>query len=123
MRPTFACLLALAAPTPALAQDFHCRNTDAEINCGAGKCSVETQSFTPMELRRTGGRLSICAYSGCWAGPVLVRRQRHGIELLFADVRGTTPGAGTGALAVIYERRERIAQIRWGGSANAMTCD
>ena len=62
-------LALIVAPLPAAAADFHCRNTDAEIWCATGKCGIETQSFTPMELRRTGSnvlaRLDGVMHSGC----------------------------------------------------------
>jgi hypothetical protein len=117
-------LLAALFPLPAFAQDFHCRNTAGEIRCGEGACAIETQGFTPMELTRRGNKVSLCAYSGCWEGPVLVRRTRGALTMLFADVRGSTPGnSGSESLAVIHDRAGRVAQVRWGGFANAMTCD
>ena len=114
--------LLLAAPLPALAQDFDCRNTAAEIRCSAGACEVEKESFTPMQLSRRGATLELCAYSGCWHGEVLVRRTRGGIDLLFAELTGSAAGPGGGSLAVIYDRREKTAQMRWGDFSNAMVC-
>lgn len=108
-------LALIVAPLPAAAADFHCRNTDAEIWCATGKCGIETQSFTPMELRRTGSKLSICAYSGCWDGKLVEDRKHGAIELLFAEAHG--------GLAVIFDSGQAIAQIRWGGFAQVMRCD
>lgn len=109
-------LLALI-PLPAAAQDFSCRNETAEIRCGDGACAIESASFTPMQLTRTGKTLQLCAYSGCWKGPILMRRTHGGVEMLHARLRGS------GAIAVIHDRKARIAQMRWGGFANTMTCD
>lgn len=115
-------LLAVLTPLPALAQDFHCRNEAAEIRCVENGCEVEKDSFTPMELRREGATLSICAYSGCWEGPVLMRRTRGGITFLSAEVYSTAPAQPSHtALSVIYDR-VGTAQIRWLGFSNAMTC-
>jgi hypothetical protein len=117
--------LPLLAPLPALAQDFHCRNTDAEIRCSGGSCAVETDasSFTPMELRRTGDRLSICSYSACWEGPIRMRRSYGGVTFLSAEVKITSPGEpGSAPLAVMYDR-EGSAQIRWLGFSQVMRCD
>lgn len=123
MRIISAALL-LLAPVPALAQDFNCRNTDAEIRCDAGACDIESNSFTPMGLTRRGSTLSICAYSGCSEGPILVRRNRGGIELLYAEVKLTQPGKREPEpLSVIYDRKQKTAQMRWGGFSNVMTCD
>lgn len=115
-------LAALLAPLPAAAHDFSCRNLEAEISCDNGKCEVaKDQGFTPMGLTRRGSVLSICAYSGCSEGRILVSRARGGIAMLYADVRRTTGGAAE-PLAVLYDRAAKTAQMRWGGFSNAMTC-
>ena len=117
--------LMLLAPVPALAQDFHCRNTDAEIRCSGGSCEVEAEKagFTPMELRRTGNRLSICSYSACWEGPIRMRRSYGGVTFLSAEVAITSPGQpGHAPLSVMYEAADATAQIRWLGFSNAMRC-
>jgi hypothetical protein len=106
----------LVLPFPAVAADFSCRNAEAEIRCDNGKCEVATESFTPMGVSRTGNILEVCAYSGCWKGPVLVRRSRGNIDLLYADLKNSD------SVAVIYDRKQRVAQMRWGGFANSMTC-
>ena len=125
MRLVSATLL-LITPAPAFAQDFHCRNTDAEIRCSGGTCAVEADhaSFTPMELRRTGNRLSICSYSACWEGPIRMRRSYDGVTFLSAQVAITSPGEPRHApLSVMYEAADATAQIRWLGFSNAMRCD
>lgn len=119
MRLLSAALLLLAFP--AHAQDFNCRNDKAEIRCDAGACEFETNSFTPMGLTRRGSRLSICAYSGCAEGPILIRRSRGGIDLIYAEVRWTGKRDAE-PLSVIYDRKQKTAQMRWGGFSNVMTC-
>jgi hypothetical protein len=120
MRILIAALL--LSPLPAAAQDFHCRNTAAEIRCVENSCQVETESFTPMELRRNGATLSICSYSACWKGPIAMRRTRGGVTFLSAEVRADAPAEpGRAPLAVMYDQ-VGTAQIRWLGFSNAMTC-
>ena len=116
-------IAAMLLPLPAAAQDFDCRNTGAETRCDQGKCEFEKESFTPLQLTRRGATLELCAYSGCWHGPILVRRTRGGIYMLFADLRTSAAGPGGGSIAVLYDRGERVAQMRWGGFANTMTCE
>src|SRR5436190_1480368 len=119
----FALLAPALASGPAFAQDFNCRNEKAEITCDSGACAIETNGFTPMGLTRRGNILSICAYSGCSEGAIVVRRTRGGIDLLYADVHRTLPGKRDAEpLAVIYDRTQRTAQMRWGGFSNVMTC-
>ena len=85
---------------------------------------VETSGFTPMSLTRRGGRLSICAYSGCWGAPIVMRRTRGSIDFLYAaNLRAEAPGGGSGEdLAVTYDRASRTAQIKWAGFSNVMDC-
>lgn len=121
---TLLLLLTLLA-SPAAARDFTCSNPDAEISCSAGKCEFKTASdgFTPMSLSRRGSTLSICAYSGCWEGPIAVRRTRGAIDLLLADVRKESGDRGAGdTLAVLYDGTGRSAQMSWGGFKNVMEC-
>jgi hypothetical protein len=119
-------LLALTAAMPAAAQNFSCSNKAAEIRCGGGSCEAVTEGFTPMSVSRTGANLSVCAYSGCWEGPLLVRRAAGPVDLLYARVRQSSGTGGTAAgmrdLSILYDRGARTAQMRWGGFANAMGC-
>ena len=126
MRRTCIAAMMMVAATPAAAQNFTCTNQKAQISCADGACEVNTDGFTPMSLSRDGARLEICAYTGCWGGPILVRRSRDGIDLLYARVRNTTGtggnAAGMGTLAVIYDGGSKTAQMRWGAFANSMSC-
>lgn len=70
-----------------------------------------------MQLARTGAALSTCAYTGCWDGPILTRRSRSGVDLLYADVT-----SADGKEKVMYDRRSRTAQMNFMGFANAMDC-
>ena len=127
MRILAATVLTAALITPAAAQDFSCRNEQAEIRCEAGKCDVDTENVTPMSLHRNGAELEICAGPGCWRGATLVRRTRGGIDLLYADVRRVEPDSDrtSGAsepLAVIYDREARTALMHWYGFSQPMSC-
>lgn len=66
--------LPLAALTPftaSAAQDdsWRCTNTDFEISCSDGKCTL-ADAHTPMDISVNSDEISWCAYSGCWTGPV-----------------------------------------------------
>jgi hypothetical protein len=118
----FAALLLL--PPNAFARDFACQNNAAEIRCGAGKCAVETASFTPMSLTRHGAILEICAYSGCRSGPIMMRRTFASVMHLHAEVGSTTDARSKSRdpLSVIFDEKDEVATMWWGGFANAMTC-
>jgi hypothetical protein len=119
--------IALLAASPAMASDFTCRNEAAEIACDNGRCEVKTQNdFTPMSLSRSGRRLTICAYSGCWSGTADLRRTRGPVTLFHARVRQENRTDGKAGppetLAVIHDRSGRTAQVRFLAFSNAMTC-
>ena len=63
-------LPAAAPPAPA----WQCRNPDFEASCSDGRCSANSDAFTPMDIGfDEDGHVSACAYSGCWAGPAAMR--------------------------------------------------
>jgi hypothetical protein len=107
-----ASLAHAAAPT-----DFSCRNTAAQIACEAATCEVETESFTPMGVSRTGNRLEVCAYTSCQSGPLDLIRTRGDLTILHAKLAG-----GQGAVSVTYDRKQKIATMLWGNYAQAMSC-
>lgn len=118
-------IAALVASTPLSAANFTCTNSAAEIRCSGAMCEVVTpdKGFTPMELRRTGNMLSICAYSGCWEGRIITRRTLDGVYVMQARLKPATPGQSEGSsISVIYNEAEKVAQMQWNGFANAMSC-
>lgn len=122
MRGRTAGLAALAAvaaagPVQAAAGDFVCRNTAAQVSCSATGCEIETESFTPMSVSRQGGRLEVCAYSGCWSGKLDLIRTRGDRVLLHAKL-----GGGHDPAAVAYDRKAQIATLLWGSFALPMSC-
>lgn len=113
-----------AAPSAALGHDFSCRNEANEIRCEGGECRVETESFTPVQLSRTGRGVTLCAYSGCWEGQVGFERSRSGVHFLQASLRRTGPAdpADPTLLSVMFTPRERTAQISWNGFFSVLGC-
>ena len=109
--------IALAMPTRAAPGDFTCRNASAQISCTAAACEVETASFTPMSVSRSGSRLEVCAYSGCWSGPLDLVRVRGDHTILHAVLT-----RGQGAVTLAYDRRTRIASMLWGNFAQPLSC-
>jgi hypothetical protein len=118
-------LTAWFSATPLSAANFICTNSAAEIRCSGASCEVVTpdKGFTPMELRRTGNMLSICAYSGCWEGRIITQRTLDGVSVMQARLKPSTPDQNDGsAISVIYNEAEKVAQMHWNGFANAMMC-
>jgi hypothetical protein len=120
MRYRFVFAAALAAPAAAIAAgpaDFTCTNRAAQIACTSANCEVETQGFTPMSVSRSGNRLEVCAYSGCWSGPLDLVRTRGDLVILHARLAG-----GHGQATVSYDRKAGIATMLWGNFAQGLSC-
>lgn len=94
-----------------------CTNAAAEITCDANRCEVKTEGFTPMAVSLSGGKLEVCAYSGCWSGPVDLRRTRGSQLIVHALVSGPVGGA-----VLTYDRRARFGTLQWGSYALPLSC-
>jgi hypothetical protein len=103
------------------AAEWSCSNRDlAEIRCGADGCEIERESFTPMSVTVADHRIEICAYSGCFAGAVTLRRTRGDHLLLSTSVRS---GGAPETASVTLVRSSRTAVLVWKGFANVMRCE
>jgi hypothetical protein len=114
----------LAAPLPALGHDFSCSNKAAEIRCEGGGCLVETASFTPMQLTRTGAVISLCAYSGCWEGRINFSRAQSDMHFLQGRIRRAESlrEAESATISVMFSGRDQTAQINWNGFLSVLEC-
>lgn len=117
IRGIVALAAAAAAPAHAAPGDFTCRNASAQISCTASACEVETASFTPMSVSRSGANLEVCAYSGCWSGPLDLIRVRGDHTILHAVL-----ARGQGGVTLVHDRRIKIATMLWGNFAQPLNC-
>lgn len=113
----------LAASSPGAARDFSCRNEVSEVRCVEGECEVATSGFTPMQLTRSGGTLQLCAYSGCWEGPIRIARKQSGIEFLQARVKRDGGGKKDwSVVSVMFSEHSGAVQLHWGAFVNVLGC-
>ena len=117
----FAVLCGGSMASAAAPADFTCANRNAEINCTAQACKVEIEGFTPMSVSREGNQLEVCAYSGCWKGPLDLIRTRGDLTILHARLGGWQ-GDGSAQVAVSFNRKEKIATMLWDNFAQALSC-
>ena len=77
-----------------------------------------------MQLSRAGPTIRLCAYSGCWEGPVTFSRSRSDVHFLEARMRRDGPAgdAGTTRLSIMFSAKEATAQISWEGFFNVLEC-
>lgn len=112
-----ATLLAAGPALAAAPTDFTCGNRNAQISCDASACEINTDEFTPMGVSRKGNRLEVCAYTGCWGGPLDLIRTRGDLTILHARLSD-----GHDPVAVIYDRKAQVATMMWGSFAQPMSC-
>lgn len=116
--------LALSLIATPVSADWHCRNNALEIACHDGRCA-STSSFTPMDVSLAdNGRLSVCAYSGCFVGPAILNRRGDfllatGLGLIFE----TPAGAGRGDFNLTINIDDNYATLNGMGYANPMICE
>ena len=100
-----------------------CRNEQFEISCANGKCD-KADSFTPMSLSVSDdGRVSACAYSGCWEGRATFAK-RSGTFLHISGVFGWTGQSREKIpLAIVIDRKAKTAAFIGANFVNPMTCE
>ena len=112
-----------AIPEAAVAK-WNCRN-QVEIWCAADGCAAAAD-FTPMDVTAsTTGRVSACAYSGCWEGDA--RREENAQAHVWTADRlnwtGVPAGGYVDDVALLIMKRDGVGFIRIGGFANPLICE
>lgn len=121
----FALALLLGANREGLPPDaWRCRN-QVEVWCAADGCAAANpEEFTPMDISAdASGALSVCAYTGCWAGKATVARA--GGRWLWAgdafDFSTSQQGEKTDVTLMIVAR-DGVGFVRAGGLATPVLC-
>jgi hypothetical protein len=115
----------LAMRDVAEASSYRCRNNEVEIGCSGGKC-VPSSSFTPMDIHLLGrsGRLSVCAYSGCWTGSAKVVRGTNGYVMAFGSrLRANSSTLGPESAALMLDVSSNFGTIMFLGYINPVSCE
>lgn len=114
--------LLLAAPV-ATGEGWECRNESVEITCDAEACAV-TETHTPMHVHIDAGRMSVCAYTGCWEGDASITASAGQFLWITGDALpfSTMPDS-TANMALQLDRETQVATlIVSGGFAHPMRC-
>lgn len=122
-RAALAALLLLGPGGLAHAADgWRCRNEQVEVSCDAGACAV-SEAHTPMDVSVDPSRISVCAYTGCWEGPVALhvlkdgRAAFIGTDLAFSTVPDLRSDA-----TVVIDIRSGVGAVLAAGFVNPVTC-
>jgi hypothetical protein len=116
----------LLGSTSANAKQWVCSNQAAEISCGKTGCNV-AEGFTPMSVGLdTKGKMSVCAYSGCWEGKASKIVKTGSYTTFYSNRLKWSQNEGTGPsyidASVTIDRRQSYATMLAAGYAHPMTC-
>lgn len=115
-------ILAIFLPSVATASGWDCSNQDMEITCTAGRCS-NSAAFTPLQVTLTDkGKLSVCAYSGCWQGKGRVVSSSRYLFVSASQLQWIGVQPGQESFALVLDRQDRTALLKGGGFALPMLC-
>jgi hypothetical protein len=110
----------------ATAEEWSCRNENAEIRCDSKKCEVTTpDGFTPTDLNvNTNGNVSFCAYTGCWEGQAAnkLRAGKYFIAVGLDLPWSTSSEDSKGSFAVIVDTTTSVAVVLSDVFQQPMTC-
>lgn len=93
-----------------------------EVWCSADGCaSTSAEESTPLAISASSdGRLSVCAYSGCWAGGATYA-VIAGRRLWAAKALAFTTGLGASDATLLIET-DGVGFVRAGGLATPVLC-
>ncbi len=104
---------------------WQCRN-DMEIHCAEGKCKAEDKdSFTPMSVSfDEAGKMSVCAYSGCWNGTGKVFKDGNFMMISGQSLKFSTSKSVMNRenIAITFDRNDNIGMLKFADFAHPLIC-
>ena len=104
---------------------WRCRN-DVEVQCGEEGCEAR-DPFTPMDVTVDDtGRMSVCAYTGCWEGTGSAVESGGFLVLLGLDLEFKTSSdspSDRADIVIAIDRADGISILKAGGFAQPMLCE
>ena len=115
-------ILSIFSVTSAFGQSWQCRN-DLEIRCNGKKCQVQkADGWTPMSVSfDDSGKMSVCAYSGCWEGIGAVTFDANFLMLSGKNLKFSTSNM-TENIAITLDKNDNVAMLKAGGFAQPLIC-
>jgi hypothetical protein len=116
-------IVLMSLAVTAFGQNWECRN-DLEIRCGAGNCAAETAGgFTPMDINfDETGKMSVCAYTGCWEGTGKVFRDGDFVMLAGRNMKFSTAADMNRNIAITLDTKDDVAFVKAGDFAQPLLC-
>lgn len=110
---------------PIPSAQWTCRNVATEISCQGGECSLALEGeFTPMELTLdSDGAMSLCAYSGCWAGEAQkIATAGNYFTAIGLNLPWSGTTGGPADLSATINMKTMVATVLTDNYAHPMTC-
>ncbi len=104
-------------------ESWQCRN-DVEVHCAEGKCDAKKSGeFTPMSVSFDGlGKMSVCAYTGCWEGVGKVSSSDNFMILNGQNLKFSTSDMKQN-IAIILDKTDNVATLKAGSFAQPLVCE
>lgn len=108
------------------AESWQCRN-DMEIRCADGNCEAADEgAFTPMSVSfNDSGKMSVCAYTGCWEGTGKVFNDGAFLMLSGQSLKFSTSSSVMNRenIAITFDRADNIGMLKVAGFAHPLICE
>lgn len=122
----FALIVLLAfLPANTVADTWNCTNT-IEIRCDSDGCEAEkNDAFTPMSVSfNETGKMSVCAYSGCWEGSGEVFKDGDFLVLTGTNLKFSTASDDSmnQNILIALDKDDNIAVLKAGGFSHPLVC-
>lgn len=101
---------------------YQCKN-DIEVQCNSSGCKSVAKDFTPMNVNfDSSGKLSVCAYSGCWQGTADVLNTGDFMILTGSNLKFSTTDSMQD-IALTLDLSDSVATIKAGGFSQPLLCE
>jgi hypothetical protein len=122
MKVCIILILSMVGIVSAQSESWQCRN-DLEITCSNGKCEAKTESgFTPMSVSfDASGKMSVCAYTGCWEGTGKVSNNGNFMMLSGQNLKFSTSDMVEN-ISITLDKKDNVAMLKAGSFAQPLIC-
>jgi len=105
------------------AELWACKN-DVEIHCTNQQCTV-SETHTPMDVTiDLKGKLTACAYSGCWQAKGVVLKHQSLLVLSVSNAKwsGDESSRQSEDLVFVLDKKDEIGYVKVADFAHPMVC-
>ncbi len=103
---------------------WQCTNKHVEISCNEQSCQVQTESFTPFNIKiNNNQKVSICAYSGCWSGKVKHAYSKTFDQYFTLRLTWNNGEISDESFSIAIDKTEQIGSLLGSGFIIPLICE